>query len=85
MSQRAFYGNRNDPTQARKIVHRWLAPRTVHMRHVTRRAQRMQKHKFSITSLDALFIEPKPELPKHEKKCINVWPNGRTGRHYMTR
>jgi hypothetical protein len=34
---------------------------------VTDRSQRMQKHKFGVTCLGAVFREIAPGLPEHEK------------------
>jgi hypothetical protein len=42
------------------------------MHYVTSRSQRMQKHKFGVTCLGALFMETTPDPPEHEKGCIDV-------------
>jgi hypothetical protein len=45
----------------------------------------MQKHKFSITSPNVLFVESVPVPPEHEKYCIDVSCPGRNGIHYVNR
>jgi hypothetical protein len=42
------------------------------MHFVTRRSHMMQKHKFGVTSLVALFMLTAPVPPKHEKLCADV-------------
>jgi hypothetical protein len=44
----------------------------------------MQKHKFSATCPDALFMETAQGPPEHENYCVNVSRLGRIGMHYMT-
>jgi hypothetical protein len=42
-------------------------PGRTEMPYVTRRSHRMQKHKFNITCLGALFMETALGPPEHEK------------------
>jgi hypothetical protein len=55
------------------------------MHYVTRRSHQMQKHKFYVTCLDALFVKYVPDQPKNEKECVDVLQLKRTGVHYVTR
>jgi hypothetical protein len=52
---------------------------------VTRKFQRMQKHKFGVTCPRALFMENVVGPPEHEKYCVDVSSPERTGMHYMNR
>jgi hypothetical protein len=45
----------------------------------------MQKYKFGITYLDALFMETAPSPPKLENYCVDVPHPGRTESHYVNR
>jgi hypothetical protein len=45
----------------------------------------MQKHKFGVTCLGALFVETALCPPEHEKWCIDFFRLGRTSTHYVTR
>jgi hypothetical protein len=54
------------------------------MHNVTRRSHQMQKHMFSVTCLDAPFIESIPVPHEHENQCDHVSRPGRTGMHYVT-
>jgi hypothetical protein len=42
-------------------------PGRIGMHYVTRRSHRMQKYKFNVTCLGALFLDTAPGLPEHEK------------------
>jgi hypothetical protein len=55
------------------------------MHYVTHRSHHMERHMFSLTYPDALFVESALDPTKHEKLCVEIlWP-GRTGVHYVTR
>jgi hypothetical protein len=54
------------------------------MHYVTHRSDRMQKHKFSVTSPNALPMETAPGPHEHEKECVDVSRPGRTKIHYVT-
>jgi hypothetical protein len=54
------------------------------MHYVTCCSHRMQKHKFSITCPDALFMETAMGSSKHEKQCVDVSCPECTGMHYVT-
>jgi hypothetical protein len=45
---------------------------THQMHYVTRRSHRMQKHKFDVTLLDALYVNSIPVPPEHEKQRVDV-------------
>jgi hypothetical protein len=55
------------------------------MHYMTHRSHRMQKHKFTVTCLNALFVKSIPVPPEHEQNCANVLQLGLTGMHYMSR
>jgi hypothetical protein len=44
----------------------------------------MQKHKFGVTSSEALFMKTAPGPPEHEKLCVDILRPGRIGMHYLT-
>jgi hypothetical protein len=52
---------------------------------VTRRSQRMQKQKFSVTCPDLHFLRSVLVPPEQEKGCVDVLSPRRTGMHYVTR
>jgi hypothetical protein len=54
------------------------------MHFVTRRSNRMQKHKFGVTCPGAIFVESLPISPKHEKLCTDVSCPRCTEMHYVT-
>jgi hypothetical protein len=51
---------------------------------MTSKSHRMQKHKFIITSPNALFVEAKLVPPEQEKQYVDVSHPGRTRMHYVT-
>jgi hypothetical protein len=55
------------------------------MHCVTHRYHQMQKHKFGITILGVLFMEPALGPLEHEKYCVDVSRPGHTGMHYVSR
>jgi hypothetical protein len=55
------------------------------MHYVAQRSHRMQKHKFSVTCPDSLFVDTAPGPPEHEKLCVDVSCPGCTRMHYMIR
>jgi hypothetical protein len=54
------------------------------MHYVTRRSHWVQKHMFSITCPDALFVESVPVPPEHVKYYVDVSRPILTGIHYVT-
>jgi hypothetical protein len=54
------------------------------MHYVTRRSLQMQKHKFGVTCLGALFMKTTPTPSEHKKWHLKVSRHGRTGIHYVT-
>jgi hypothetical protein len=55
------------------------------MRYVTRISDRMQKHKFGATCLDALFLESVLVPLNHEKSRVELLHPRHNGMHYVTR
>jgi hypothetical protein len=55
------------------------------MHCVTHKSHRMQKPKFDVMCLDALFVQSVPVPLEHEQLCINVSWLGCTEMHYVTR
>jgi hypothetical protein len=51
------------------------------MYYVTLRSYQMTKHKFAVTSPDALFMEIAPDPPEYEKYCIDISHLGSTRMH----
>jgi hypothetical protein len=54
------------------------------MHYVTRRSYRIQKLRFCVICLDALFSESVLVPPKHEKLCVDVLRSEHTKMHYVT-
>jgi hypothetical protein len=54
------------------------------MYYVNRISLQMQKHKFGVMCLGALFVESVLVPPKHEKECDHVSCPGHTRMHYVT-
>jgi hypothetical protein len=52
--------------------------------YVSRGYDWMQKHKFSVRSPNALFMETIQVPPKHERYCIDVSRPGCDTKHYVT-
>jgi hypothetical protein len=84
VSRCALFGICTRPTPAWKIVHRYFTPRTHPYTDVIRRSIRMQKHKFSVTCPDAIFMGSALDPPEHEKKCVTVLCPGCTQKHCMS-
>jgi hypothetical protein len=54
------------------------------MHYMTHKSHQMQKHNFSVTCPDVLFVESVPVPPEHHKLCINTSRSRCTRMHYMT-
>jgi hypothetical protein len=54
------------------------------MHYVTRRSHRIQKHKFSVTCPNALFVKSVLIPAEHEKFSVDVSRPERTRMHYVT-
>jgi hypothetical protein len=54
------------------------------MHYVTRRSHQMRKHKFGITSPEALFVKSVPAPPDLEKYYVDDSLSGCTEMHYVT-
>jgi hypothetical protein len=52
--------------------------------HYGTRSHRMQKHMFSITCLDMIFVESIPIPPEHQKLCVDILHPRCTETHYVT-
>jgi hypothetical protein len=54
------------------------------MQYVTHRSHQMEKPKFGVTSLGALFVKTVPVPTRVEKIVQSDFTTGQTGMHYVT-
>jgi hypothetical protein len=54
------------------------------MYYVTRRSNRMEKHKFDVMCPSVHFMETTSGPPEQEKQCVDVSRHRRTRMHFVT-